>query len=140
RVSPNRPEGELAAALRQHAWFDFIVTVQGCANPQAALPGVCEGEHAHALERWRDTNDHAWLLAALMTARQPSAAALAPAEAARAVVPNRPEWASLQFYAARVLRSQGRIADARAALDALAASPAVHRRDRPLVEAERRAM
>lgn len=140
RVAPDRPQGEMALALRKHAWFDFIVTVQGCAEPQAEQPGVCEGEHAHALERWQETNDHAWLLATLMTARQPSAADLAAAEAARAVVPNRPEWASLQFYAARVLRSQGRIADARAALDALAASPVVHKRDRPLIDAERRAM
>ena len=43
--------------------------------------------------------------------------------------------ACLQLYAARVLRTQGRVADARAAADALAASPVVHKRDRALVEA-----
>ena len=65
---------------------------------------------------------------------------LPAADAARAVAADRPEWASLQFYAARVLRDRGRGADARAALDALAASTVVHRRDRPLVEAERAAL
>jgi hypothetical protein len=140
RVSPDRPEGNLATSLRSHAWFDFIVTVQGCTDLPAFNAAVCEGEHAHALARWQETKDNAWLLAALMTARQPSAADLPAADAARAVPGDRPEWASLQLYAARVLRSQGRSADARTALDALAASPAVHKRDRELVEAERRAL
>lgn len=141
RVSPDRPEGALATALRQHAWFDFVATVQGCGDvPKAPDPAVCEGEHAHALARWQETKDNAWLLAALMTARQPSAADLPAADAARAVAADRPEWASLQLYAARVLRAQGRGADARAALDALATSRAVHKRDRVLVEAERRAL
>lgn len=141
RVSPDRPEGNLAAALRAHAWFDFVVTVQGCSDvPAPTDAAVCEGEHAHALARWQETKDDPWLLATLMTARQPSAADLPAADAARAVPGDRPEWASLQFYAARVLRAQGRGADARAVLDALAASTAVHKRDRELVEAERRGL
>jgi hypothetical protein len=101
---------------------------------------VCDLEHTHALARWLDTKDNAWLLASLMTARQPVPADVPAADAARAVPANRPEWASLQLYAARVLRAQGRGADARAALDALAASTAVHKRDRPLMEAELRAL
>jgi hypothetical protein len=140
RVAPDRPEGNLATSLRTHAWFDFIVTVQGCTDVPAPNAAVCDGEHVHALARWLETKDNAWLLASLMTVRQPVAADLLAAEAARAVPADRPEWASLQFYAARVLRSQGRSADARAALDALAASTVVHKRDRELVEAERRAL
>jgi hypothetical protein len=141
RMSPDRPQGAMATTLRQHAWFDFVVTVQGCSDaPQAPDAAVCDGEHAHALARWKETKDNAWLLATLMTTRMPSAADLPAADAARAVAADRPEWASLQLYAARVLRAQGRAADARAAVEALAASPVVHKRDRALVEAERRAL
>jgi hypothetical protein len=141
RVSPDRPEGAIANALRQHAWFDFVVTVQGCGDAaKAPDAAVCDGEHAHALARWQETKDNAWLLAALMTARQPSASDLPAADAARAVPADRPEWASLQLYAARVLRAQGRGADARAAVEALAASPVVHKRDRALIDAERKAL
>jgi hypothetical protein len=141
RVSPDRPEGAIASALRQHAWFDFVVTVQGCGDAaKAPDAAVCDGEHAHALARWQETKDNAWLLAALMTARQPSASDLPAADAARAVPADRPEWASLQLYAARVLRAQGRSADARAAVEALAASPVVHKRDRALIDAERKAL
>jgi hypothetical protein len=140
-VAPDRPTGVLGEALRRHAWFDFVVTVQGCSDAQKAQDvSVCDAEHAHALARWQETKDSAWLLAALMTARQPSAADLPAADAARAVAVDRPEWASLQFHAARVLRTQGRGAQARAALDALATSPVVHKRDRPLLEAERRGL
>jgi len=138
RVSPDRPTGAFAQSMRQHAWFDFVIAVQACAGgPGAPDAAMCNGEHAHALARWQETKDNAWLLAALMTARQPSAADLPAADAARAVPADRPEWASLQFYAARVLRAQGRGADARAAVEALAASPVVHKRDRPLLQAER---
>lgn len=137
QVAPERPEGQLGAALRRHAWFDFVATVQACTDtPKAADAAACDAEHGHALARWQETQDSAWLLAALMTARQPSAADLPAAEAARAVAGTRPEWASLQLYAARVLRAQGRGADARAALEVLVASSTVHKRDLPVLEAE----
>jgi hypothetical protein len=137
QVAPDRPQGALAVALRRHAWFDFVATVQACTDaPKAVDAAACDAEHGHALARWQETQDHAWLLAALMTARQPTAADLPAAEAARAVAANRSGWVSLQFYAARVLRAQGREADARSVLQALAASPAVHKRDRALLEAE----
>jgi hypothetical protein len=141
RVSSDRPMGPVADALRQHAWFDFVVTVQGCADaPKAPDAAVCDGEHAHAVARWQETKDNAWLLAALMTARQPSATDLPVADAARTVTADRPEWASLQFYAARVLRAQGRAADASAMVEALADSPAVNKRDRAFLEAEQPGM
>lgn len=140
RVAPDRPVGDLAADLRKYAWFDFVVTVQGCSDvPKAPDAAICDAEHAHAQARWQETKHNAWLLATLMTARQPSAADLPAAEAARAVPAERPEWASLQFYAARVLRAQGREAHARTALEAVAASPTLHKRERPLVEAALRA-
>lgn len=141
RIAPDRPEGQVATILRQRTWLDFVFTVQGCSDlPKAPGPAVCDIEHAHALTRWHETKTNTWLLAALITARKPTAADLPAAEAARAVATDRPEWASLQFYAARVLRAQGRTADARAALDALLASRVIDKRDLPLVEAERKAL
>lgn len=141
RVAPNRPTGPLGASLRQHEWFDFIVAVQGCTDtPKAKDDTACDSEHAYATARWEQTKDNAWLLATLMTARQPSARHAPAAEAAIAVAADRPEWASLQFYAARVLVAIGRRAEARNAVDALAASPVVHKRDRVLVEALRNSL
>lgn len=134
-VAPDRPEGNLAAALRRHEWFDFIQVVQACAGgPGAAEAALCDREHAHAAQRWQHGGDPAWLLATLLTVRQPGEAHRPAAQAARAVASTRPEWASLQFHAARVLGSLGQKADARAALEAVAASGQVHRRDRVLVE------
>jgi hypothetical protein len=139
RVFPDRPQGEIAAALRQRPWFDFIMAVQACTDlPKMQDDVLCAREHKHAISRWTQTNQNAWLLAVLMTARGQSAEALPAAEAARLVGTERPEWASLQFYAARLLRAHGRTADARAALDAVAASAGLSKIDRELVEAERR--
>ena len=141
QIGAGRPKGELGTAMRAHAWFDFVMTVQGCSDsPQAVDAALCDSEHAHARARWEETKENAWLLATLMTAREPTAADGVAAQAAVAAAADRPEWASLHFHAARVLKAQGRTADARAALDALAASPAVDKRDRALVEAERRAL
>jgi len=140
-VAPDRPQGELAAALRQRTWFDFIVTVQACTDvPKLQDDALCAREHTYAMARWTQTRQNTWLLAALMTARRQATEDLPAAEAARAVPADRPEWVSLQFYAARVFRAHGRTADARAALDALAASSALPPRDRQLLEAERRAL
>jgi len=137
QVAPDRPQGALAASLRRHEWFDFIATIQACTDqPKATDPAACDAEHGHALARWQETQDNAWLLATLMTARQPSAADLPAADAARAVAADRSGWASLQLYAARVLRAQGRVAEARTAVQAVAATTAVHKRDRPFLEAE----
>uniref|UniRef100_UPI00403950D9 hypothetical protein n=1 Tax=Variovorax sp. BK018 TaxID=3450241 RepID=UPI00403950D9 len=141
RVSPDRPTGSLGEALRQFAWFDFVVTVQACADTAKAQDiGTCDSEHAHALARWQETKDNAWLLATLMTARLPTPATLQAASAARAVPAERPEWASLQFYAARALRAHGRNAEARAALDGMVTSTVIHKRDRGLLEVERRGL
>jgi hypothetical protein len=141
RVLPDRPDGPTLELLRKHPFFDWIVSVQGCGEAtHAPDEAVCAAEHAHARARWQETRRNDWLLAALMTARRPDAADLAAAEAAPAVARERPEWASLQFYAARVLRAQGRAADARRLLDALSGAPEIDPRDRPLVAAQRRAL
>ena len=101
---------------------------------------VCAAEHAHALARWQETRHNDWLAAVLLTARQPTAADLPAAEAAQLVPRDRPEWASLQFYAARVFRAQGRKQDARKTLDRLVSAPELEQRDVKLVDAERRAL
>lgn len=138
-VAPNRPEGALAASLRKHEWFDFIQVVQACdRGPGAPDTATCEREHAHATSRWQQTRHNAWLLASLMTARRPAEGHLAAAEAARAVAADRPEWASLQFYAARMFLGLGRPAEARAALESLRASGKLHQRDQGVVEAQLR--
>jgi hypothetical protein len=138
RVAPERPEGPLGVAMRKHPWLDFVITVQACTDlPQKMDAAICDTEHAHAQARWQETQDKAWLLAVLMTARQPTAADLPAALAAIALPADRPEWASLQFYAARVLRAQGRSTEARAGFDALARSPVIHKRDREWLEAQR---
>jgi len=130
-VSPDRPQGGNAERLRKHAWFDFVVTVQGCADiGKPANVTICDQEHAHATERWNATKDAAWMLAVLMTARQPADTDLAAASAARKVVPDRPEWASMQLYAARVLRANGRRADADAAVSEVANTQLIDPRDR----------
>ena len=140
-VSPDRPQGKLADMLRQRSWFDFIMTVQACTDvPKDKDNALCEREHAHAMSLWRQTRENTWLLATLMTARGRATDDLSAAVAARTVLVNRPEWASLQFYAARVFRAHGRTADARAALDAVAASSTLPQSDRKLVDAERRAL
>jgi hypothetical protein len=64
RVAPDRPEGALANEMRQHPWFDFIATVQACAEAPKPIDTVtCDAEHAHAAARWQETKDNAWPLA-----------------------------------------------------------------------------
>lgn len=138
RVVPDRPEGAVATELRKHEWFDFIVSVQACA--EGAEPSGCDVEHQHALARWQATKDNAWLLAALMTVREPARGDLPAAMAALAVASDRPEWASLQLYAAPVLRELGQKKKARGALEAVLASSQVHKRDLGLVQAAREAL
>ncbi|MEY2633800.1 MAG: hypothetical protein RIR00_2454 [Pseudomonadota bacterium] len=138
-VLPERPDGELATALRKRPWLDFIYTVQACTDtPAAKNDALCAREHAYALSRWTQGQDNTWLLATLMTAKTGSPELMAAAEAARAVTTDRPEWASLQFHAARAFRTSNRPTEARIALDALTNSTALSRRDRKWVEAERR--
>jgi hypothetical protein len=141
RSLPNRPAGAVATRLREHGFYDWILTVQGCGDAgHAPDPATCDQEHAHAVARWQETRRNDWLLATLMTARQPSSADLPAVEAARAVPRERPEWASLQFYAARVLRSQGKADDARQVLGQLPGTQAFSKGDRSLLEGDRRAL
>jgi hypothetical protein len=141
RSLPDRPEGTYLPRVREHAFFDWILTVQGCGDAgHAPDPAICDQEHAHAAARWQETRRNDWLLATLMTARQPSSADLSAAEAARAVPRERPEWASLQLYAARVLRAQGKADDAREVLGQLSGTQAFSKADRSLLDGERRAL
>ena len=139
RSLPDRPDDQTLAFLRgKHAFYDWIVSVQACGD--AVRPPdetICRAEHAHALAQWQQTKRNDWLLATLMTARQPTAADLPAADAAQAVARDRPEWASVQFYAARVLSAQGRASDAHKALDRIAGAAELQARDGKLVEKER---
>lgn len=136
KVVPSQPSEAFQAELLKYRWYDFVSTVQACSDqPKAFDAARCERAHGHALARWQESQSNSWMLAALMTARGTMAAALPVAQAARKVDTSRPEWASLQFYAARVLRSQGQSEEAAAALKAVLSSGKVHKRDLPLVEA-----
>ena len=140
RAVPDHPDADTLAFLRKHAFYDWISSVQGCSDGQpAADDATCAGEHAHALERWQATHQEDWLLATLITARHPSAADLPAADAALAVDREHAASASLRFYAARVLRAQGRKGDAGKALESLAGAKDLEKRDIKMVEAERQA-
>lgn len=141
KVVPSQPSEPFLSELRKHKWYDFVFTVQSCGDqPKPAELARCERAHLHALTRWQETQANSWMLAALMTARGSTSAALPVAQAARQVDPSRPEWASLQFYAARVLRAEGKSEDAAAALKAVLASGKVHKRDVPVVNAALKAI
>ena len=141
RALPDRPNAQTLDVLRRHAFYDWIIAVQGCGDAgRAPDEAICATEHAHATARWQETKHDDWLLAALMTARHPTAADLPAAEAAQGVARARPEWAALQFYAARVLRAQGRAQDARKLLDRIAGGPELGARDNKFVDAERQAL
>jgi hypothetical protein len=141
RVLTDRPDDKTLAFLRgKHAFFDWIAAVQGCGDAaRAPDQAICRTEHSYALAQWQATKRNDWLLAALMTAGQPDSANLPAADAVQSVARDRPEWVSLQFYAARVLRTQGRSQDALALLDRIAGAPELQIRDDKLIDAERQA-
>jgi hypothetical protein len=138
RVLPDRPDAQSMAFLRgKHAFYDWILSVQACGDAvRAPDEATCRSEHAHALAQWQATGHNDWLLAALMTARQPTPDDLPAATAAQAVARERPEWASLQYFAARVLRAQGHADDARKLLAALDGAQGLDKRDLALVAAD----
>ena len=134
RSAPDRPAEPMLGALRQHAFFDWILTVQACSDsPKAVDATLCDAEHAHAMARWQAGKGNDWLLATLMTARRPTPADMPAALAARTVSRDRPEWASLQFYAAQVLRAQGQATEAREMLAQVDSLSDLGRRDRKLL-------
>lgn len=116
---------------RQHEYFDWIRTIQGCTDNPASpnYSGRCEQENSHARQRWEATRSNAWLLATLATARRYGPELESVAAAARQFAPEAMEYPSARYHLARLLRVAGRGDEARALLvgvkvDALMSSSA----------------
>ena len=101
----------------QHAFIDWIATLQDCAGSR---DGSCAAPARHALERWQQGTKQRghtdpWLVAALMLAETP-----APAleQAALAVDADDPAYLTVRYHLARLYRLAGKRDAARAIADA----------------------
>jgi hypothetical protein len=101
----------------QHAFIDWIATLQDCAVSQDSS---CAVPARHALERWQQGtkprgHTDPWLVAALMLSET-----LTPAleQAALAVDPADPAWLTVRYHLARLYRLAGKRDAARAVADA----------------------
>ncbi|MBD0371502.1 MAG: hypothetical protein ICV60_11740 [Pyrinomonadaceae bacterium] len=75
--------------------------------------------YEHALDRWRKTDSHAWLVAALSKASSADAASSSLIDAASRIEPNAAAYATASFHAVRLLIESGKRADARTRLDTI---------------------
>ena len=113
---------KLLASLRaQHSYFDWIRTIQGCTDNPASpnYSGQCQTEHGHALAQWQAKPGRAWLVATLITAQELTPALEKAIQAAKNVTPDSPEYFTVRYYSARLLRLAGRSDEAKAMLDAV---------------------
>lgn len=130
---------KLLASLRaQYSYFDWIRTLQGCTDNPASpnYSGQCPAEHAHALAQWQSKPDRAWLVATLLTAQELSPALEKAIQAARTVAPDSPEYFTVRYYSAKLLRLAGRGDEAKAMIAGVLNSgtgninhPALHHKD-----------
>jgi len=148
---PNAQVQALEASMRsQHAYFDWIRTIQPCA-PGDTRPGcLVKARAAHALKTWaaspapKNAQEpdlrRTWLVASLMLGDK-----LPPAlEAAALAVPrSAPEYMTVRYHLSRLYRLAGDIKKARAmadtGLEAAAALPAQSNSARNLLRQERMA-
>ncbi len=117
---------DLDARLRQsHEYFDWIRTIQGCADNLRSpnFTGRCAEENAHALDRWRRAKSRAWLVAGLVGAQafRPEMEPLLAAS--RLIKPDAAEFLTVRYHAARLLRLAGRHDEAKALIDEVLAPP-----------------
>jgi len=121
------PPGPDVTSMRQRVvYFDWIRTMQGCADNPASpnYTGRCDEEHGHALAEWKRTGQHAWLVATLATAPRITFANIGAIEAALRVGDDAVGWLTLRYHAARAMRASGRLDSARVLVDgALAMAP-----------------
>lgn len=92
-----------------HDLVDWITAMQG-SGPESG---------ARAIQRWRDTRSMPWLVAALTHVRGPHASANALLDAAAAVPPSSPAFASVAFLRVRLLIALNQIEAARRVLASL---------------------
>jgi hypothetical protein len=113
-----------ARQAQRHQFIDWIVTLQSCGFPDGA---DCGAQRAHAQAQWETlaaAGDRAgarpWLVAALMLAKTVPA----PMEqAALAVPPGAPEYATVRYHLARTYRIAEQAAKVRTIADAMLAMP-----------------
>lgn len=88
----------------------------------ATFSGSMEDGANHALERWHRSRSNAWLLAALAQTHAGQSGSAELIEAAAALQPRSPAFATANFHRVRLLLEQHDIPDARRVLDRLLAS------------------
>lgn len=113
---------KLLASLRaQHSHFDWIRTIQGCTdNPDSPnYSGLCQTEHAHALAQWQAKPGRAWLVATLITAQELTPPLEKAIQEAKNVTSDSPEFFTVRYYSARLLRLAGRSDEAKAMVNAV---------------------
>ena len=126
--------------------LDWMATLR--ADPVAAetTDAARRRALAHAAQRWRDSRDPAWLLAALSLAQVADPEAAALTAAGEAAAPTDPAWLSLQLHLIRLGLAAGpsgaETAGAwqdrlRARLDGILARPDLRVADRNLFRAQR---
>ena len=101
----------------QHAFIDWIATLQDCAGSR---DGSCAVPARHALERWQQGTKQRghtdpWLVAALMLSETPTPAL---EQAALAVDAADPAYLTVRYHLARLYRLAGKRDAARAVADA----------------------
>ncbi len=91
----------------------------------------------HALDRWTQGHDRAWLVAALSLADPKDVERGTLLAAAHDVSPDDPAWLSLQYHQIRLTLADAPAAESRQRLDALLARPDLSVSDRNLFTAQR---
>ena len=112
---------QVKSMREKYSYFDWMRTIQRCSG---TLPEnkkfTCEAEAKHAEDAWhkalkaKSPEANAWFVAVLMTAKQPDAEILA--QAIR-VPETAPEFLTVQYYVARLMRQSGQESPARKLVD-----------------------
>jgi hypothetical protein len=104
---PDEKEAKNAAAATVDDLSDWLRTFQASGKES----------YEHAVERWRKTQSHAWLVNALSKATGTSDAASSLIAAASKIETNSPAYATASFHAVRLMVESGDRTGARARLD-----------------------
>lgn len=138
-LSAPSPAADIDLGLRDYLWLagrsaerpdaaDWILTLNLDDRGRAL---------AHARERWRQSRDVAWLVAALSLVNPGGEGAEALAEDAARVAPGSPAWRTAQYHQIRLTIADAEPAATRARLDAMLAEPGITLTERNLLTAVR---
>lgn len=112
---------QINAMREKYSYFDWMRTIQRCSGtlPQNKV-STCEAEASHAEDTWhkalkaKSPEVNAWFVAVLMTAKQADPEMLAQANK---VPETAPEFLTVQYYVARLMRQSGQVSQARKLVD-----------------------